>query len=154
MLKSSAIEIMRTFTKEDLAKFEDFVKSPFHNKKSNVVKLFLEVKKFYPKFDDKKLLKEDLWKKVFPKKDYNYGIMKNLIHDLTKLAESYLSHSHFISGLSYDRHLIKELYRRNSYDAFLSKLEKFERKNIIGKADTSELLYNKVFCRQAEAGIF
>jgi len=145
MLKSSAIEIMHTFTKEDLAKFEDFVKSPFHNKKSNVVKLFLEVKKFHPKFDDKKLLKEDLWKKVFPKKDYNYGIMKNLIHDLTKLGESYLSHSHFISGLSFDRHLIKELYKRNSYDAFLSKLEKFERKNMISKADTSEFLYNKVF---------
>ena len=34
--------------------------------------------------------KEELWKKLFPKKEYNYGIIKNIIYDITKLAERFL----------------------------------------------------------------
>jgi hypothetical protein len=145
VLKSSLLEIIRTFSKEDLVKFEDFVKSPYHNKKSNVVKLFLAIKKFSPAFDDPGLSKEEAWKKVFPGKKYNYGIMKNLIHDLAKLAESYLSHFNFNKDFSYNRHLIRELHDRKMYSAFFNKLEKFESKNVPSELKSSEFFFNKVF---------
>ena len=91
MLKSSLLEIRRTFTKPELVKFEDFVRSPYFNNKENVLKLFLEIKEYIPSFEDENLGKEAAWKKIFPDKAYNYGIMKNLIHDLTKLCELFIT---------------------------------------------------------------
>lgn len=90
MLKSSLLEVVRTFTKEDIAKFEDFLKSPYYNKNTNVLKLFGYIKKFAPGFDDEKLSKEEAWKKLYGNKAYNYGTIKNIIHELTKLAIEYI----------------------------------------------------------------
>ena len=90
MLKSSLLEILRTFSKQELIKFEDFVRSPYFNKKENVLKLFLVVKEFATSFNDENLEKEKIWMNLFPGKEYNYGIMKNLIFDLNKLADRYM----------------------------------------------------------------
>ena len=90
MEKSTLVEILRTFTKEELAAFSDFSASPYFNKKSNVTKLFESLKKFAPLYPPEKISKEEIWKKVFPGKKYNYGIMKNLIFDLNKLAVKFL----------------------------------------------------------------
>ena len=61
MLKSSLLEILRTFSKQELIKFEDFVRSPYFNKKENVVKLFLEIKKYAPEFESENLDKEKVY---------------------------------------------------------------------------------------------
>lgn len=90
MLKSSLLDILRTFSKQELIKFEDFVRSPYFNKKENVLKLFLEIKKYAPAFENANLEKEKVWKSLFQGKEYNYGIMKNLIFDLNKLAEQFM----------------------------------------------------------------
>ncbi|MBK9332694.1 MAG: hypothetical protein IPM96_09925 [Ignavibacteria bacterium] len=58
MLKSSLLEIIRTFTKQELIKFEDFVRSPYFNKKENVINLFLEIKKYSPDYENENLKKE------------------------------------------------------------------------------------------------
>jgi hypothetical protein len=150
MLKSSLVEILRTFSKKDIAKFEDFVKSPYHNKKSNVVKLFLAIRKFAPEFDDTKLTKEEAWKKIFPAKNYNYGIMKNLIHDLTKLAEIYLSHENFNTGLNHDRHLLDSLFHRQLFRSFNLKLKNFDLKNDPSVLKSSDYFYNKVLINNFE----
>ncbi len=145
MQKSSLIGMLQTFTKDDMARFGDFVESPFFNKKSNVTKLYYALRKYAPEFPADKITKEEMWKKVFPGKLYNYGIMKNLIHELAKLAEGYFGHSNLENGLGFERHLIKELYSRNKYDLFLSKVEKFKARNAPGKVDSDELFYNKLF---------
>ncbi|HMS35400.1 MAG TPA: hypothetical protein PKC91_15065 [Ignavibacteria bacterium] len=90
MLKSSLLEILRTFSKQELIKFEDFVRSPYFNRKENVLKLFLEIKSNAPAFESECLGKKEVWKKLFPGKEYNYGIMKNLIFDLNQLADKFM----------------------------------------------------------------
>ncbi len=90
MLKSSLLEIIRTFTPKELIKFEEFVNSPYFNKKDVLLKLLLEITKYAPEFINANLEKEKVWKKLFPEKEYNYGIMKNLIFDLNKLAEQFM----------------------------------------------------------------
>ena len=47
MLKSSLIEIIRTFSKEEFLKFEDFIKSPYHNKKFQYDKIIFGIKKTF-----------------------------------------------------------------------------------------------------------
>ncbi|MEO8664048.1 MAG: hypothetical protein ABI462_01015 [Ignavibacteria bacterium] len=105
MLKSSLLEIIRTFSKEELKSFEDFVRSPYFNKKENVIKLFFEIKKYAPDLKDENLEKEKVWKVLFPDAGYNYGIMKNLIFDLNKLVEQ------FIISLKFN----KDEYKQNEY---------------------------------------
>lgn len=102
MLNSSFIEILRSFTKEEIKSLHEFLESPFHNKKTSAVKLFNLIKKHYPDLKSSKLHRENLWGSLFPDKPYNYGVMKNMIYDLTKLTEEYIS-------LSMDR---KDLMRK------------------------------------------
>lgn len=45
-------ETLNTFKKDELKHFEDFIQSPFHNKKTPVRKLFNEIKKYFPGFLD------------------------------------------------------------------------------------------------------
>ncbi|HMQ69604.1 MAG TPA: hypothetical protein PKC58_11510 [Ignavibacteria bacterium] len=139
MHKSSLLGIIRTFTPKELIKFEDFVNSPYFNKNKNVINLFAEVKKHAPEYTGEMLDKERVWEKIFPGKEYNYGIMKNIIHDLSVLCESFLSeeiYSKKESRRSID--LLESILKRdlkrnfeNSYDAIARTFKKnFDRKNI------------------------
>lgn len=91
MHKNSLLEILRTFTQEELKRFDDFVSSPYFNKKSFVTALFKHIKKYSPEFNSSRLEREKVWKALYPDKEYNYGIFKNLVFDLTKLAERFIS---------------------------------------------------------------
>ena len=127
MLKSSLLEIIRTFSKQELAKFEDFVRSPYFNKKEYVTNLFLEIKKYAPDFKDENLGKEKVWNKLFPGIEYNYGIMKNLIHELTKLSESFITIEDLNSDkLQYNYTLLATLRKRKITKVLSSKIEMIE----------------------------
>lgn len=141
MLKSTLLEILRSFSKEDLERFDDFANSPFFNKKSSVVKLYSEIKKYAPAFEDEKLEKESMWKLLFPDKKYNYGVLKNLIHDLTKLSEEYLGYTYREKDMDSDRNLIESLYQRNMMKILSKKMKKFY--NDLNKIKRHDLEYFK-----------
>ena len=124
MLKSSLIEIINSFSIEELIKFEDIVRSPYFNKKENVLKLFLEIKKHLSGFPEEEMNREIIWKKLFPSKQYNYGVMKNLIYDLNKLAFKFIelenySHKKFDSVLN----ILEQLQSRGLYNFFEKKVK-------------------------------
>ncbi len=128
MLKSSLLEILRTFSKQELIKFEDFVRSPYFNKKENVIKLLLVIKKYSPEFTDENLEKEKVWMNIFPGKEYNYGIMKNLIHDLGKLCESFLSEEVYKNNeMQRSLDFLNSISSRNTLNIFINKIESAEK---------------------------
>ncbi|MBS1516866.1 MAG: hypothetical protein JSS91_02135 [Bacteroidetes bacterium] len=90
MIKSTAIEIIKTFSKEDFKSFEDLAESPYFNKNANLVKLVKYLKKVSPDFRDESMSKEFIWNAIFPGRKFSYGVMKNLIYELNKLAEKFL----------------------------------------------------------------
>lgn len=90
MLNSSVIKILRSFRPEEILIFRDFIKSPYINKKSGAVLLYECILKYSPDFTDPELYRKDVWKELFPGKEFNYGIMKNLIYDLTRLSEKFI----------------------------------------------------------------
>lgn len=96
MHSSSLIQILKTFTTEELKRFDDFVSSSFFNRKSYVTALYKHIKKFAPEFISPKLEREKVWKELYPYKNYNYGIFKNLVFDLTKLAENFLKVEYYL----------------------------------------------------------
>jgi len=90
MINTILTDILKTFSRDDLKNFEDFIVSPYFNKKNTVIKLWDNIKKFYPDFENENLNRKIVWEKLYPGKDFNYGVMKNLIYDLNQLVERFL----------------------------------------------------------------
>ncbi len=98
MLNTSVVLTLRTFTEAELNSFNDFLLSPFFNKKKTVTRLYNHIRKFSPAFDSDKLDRQAVWKSIYKGKEFNYGVMKNLIYDLGKLVERYLQIARFESS--------------------------------------------------------
>ncbi len=91
MLISRAINIIRTFSPEELKQFSAFTRSPYHNTNRNLVKLFDLIRLNFKRLDSETVTEETTFEKLFPGKKYNYNIMKNLMSALFKLTEDFLS---------------------------------------------------------------
>jgi len=146
MNKTSFLDIMRALSKEELKRFEAFLNSPYFNTRNNVVNLFSSIKKYAPEFTHKMLDKEEVWKKLFPGKKYNYGILKNIIYDITKLAERFLE----VEDLNYNemqrmQNLLNKLGEKHLENIFLNKYNTFE-KNFL----KSSKFYDNYFRDYAE----
>src|SRR5258706_2367891 len=119
MLKSKFFEILRSFTRDEIKEFNDFVRSPFHNSNKNVIKLFEFVKKAYPEFSSEILSKEKLFKRLYPGKKYNDTVMRILSSDLLSLSEEYIAYSRY-SKRAFDKtkFLLEELKERKLWSLF------------------------------------
>lgn len=135
MLNTSLTDILKTFSKEDMKSFGDFIVSPYFNKKNTVIKLWDNVKQYYPDFKNKNLKREIVWESLYPGKEYNYGVMKNLIYDLNQLIERFLEEEMF-AGNKFDRglQLFYNLSDRDLNKLSLSKYRTLEDKLINSKS--------------------
>lgn len=113
MHRSKAIEILRTFTTEELKRFKDFLNSPFHNRNKKVIRLFDFIRKSAPSFNAPSLAKEKVFAKLFPGKPYNDLVMRILISDLIQLSEEFLAYNGWKKNpLSEKKFLLDELKDR------------------------------------------
>lgn len=90
MLRSKTIDIINTFSPEELKAMSLFIKSPYFNTNKNLVKLYEALRKELPLIKENKISEEDIFRTVFPGKKFNYGIMKNLTSALFGLLEDFL----------------------------------------------------------------
>lgn len=91
MIKSKAIDIIKTFTETEAGDFDIFLRSPFFNTNKNLIKLYSSIGGNSVKLDSDKMTEEYLYSRIFPGKKYNYGIMKNLMSDLFGLCEKFIA---------------------------------------------------------------
>ncbi|MEO8665376.1 MAG: hypothetical protein ABI462_07755 [Ignavibacteria bacterium] len=92
MLKGKAIDTIKTFSKEEYKRFEDFIASPYFNKSKRFVSLTAILKKFHPDLDSKTLTEEYVYGKIYGKNKFSYSLMKNLMAEYFKLCETFLIH--------------------------------------------------------------
>ncbi|MDQ3194769.1 MAG: hypothetical protein M3P82_07215, partial [Bacteroidota bacterium] len=146
MLKSTLLDIIRTFSVEELNKFEDFVRSPYFNKKDIIFSLYSEIKKYAPDLNNAELKREIVWDKLFPGKEFNYGIMKNMIHDLSKLCEKFITLEFYSKNeLSMFYTLVEEIDNRNIEKILSTKLLSFDKHFNIEKVKESSLSGHEYF---------
>ena len=134
MLNTALFKILRTLDKDEIKRFEDFISSPYYNKKKKSAQLFKIIRKSLPapkspvtESNKKRLGFDHIWKALYPGKKYNYGIMKNLIYDLKILAEKFLSAEKFISdGFQSDFYLLEQYRERALPALFVQKHKKTE----------------------------
>src|SRR5437870_5390578 len=110
MIRSKVIDVLKIFTTEELKRFKLFLNSPFHNTNKKVIQLYELVRKYSPEFNNEKLKKEYLFKKLYPDKQYNDIVMRILISDLIKLAEDFIVHSSIINNETESRKYLLNFY--------------------------------------------
>jgi hypothetical protein len=121
------INLLKTLTPDEMISFEKFIASPFFNSVKNHAKLFNELKKFYPAFEDSRLTPEYIYKKLFKGKAFNKQIMWNLTSAFEKLAKEFLEQVS-LGRKKFQRMelLVEEFGRRkliSSYPAALKDME-------------------------------
>ena len=105
MLQTKFFTLLKTFSEEEIKAFELWLRSPWCNTNKNIGKLVDKIKKYHPTYEDKKLTKEKLFKKILPDGKFSDRRMNNL------LSEGYLAAERFIifQNLTKDENLKKDL---------------------------------------------
>ncbi|MEO6693474.1 MAG: hypothetical protein ABIO44_14105 [Saprospiraceae bacterium] len=113
MENTKLIKVLKTFSKGEIAKFRDFVNSPYFNKNKNVTGLGEVVLAFYPNFDSDDFTEENIYRKVFGKEKFDYFKIKNILSDLYQLAISFLKNiSNESKVYENEINLLNELHER------------------------------------------
>ncbi len=63
-------KLLATFSDDEWKEFEKFVASPYFNKGRNFGSIMKLLRKHRPEFSSKELFKENLYKKLYPGKEY------------------------------------------------------------------------------------
>ncbi|MCC7158280.1 MAG: hypothetical protein IT281_01940 [Ignavibacteria bacterium] len=93
MKNTKLVRVLRTFSKQEISKFRDFVNSPYFNKNKNVMSLAESILQFFPDFDSEELTEENIYAKTFGKEKFDYFKIKNITSDLFALAVTFLKFS-------------------------------------------------------------
>lgn len=109
MKKTKLVSLLGTFSKQEILRLDDFVKSPFFNKNKNVINLCEAVLPYWPDFESPKFTEENFFRKIFPNENFDYFKIKNVISDLYALTAEFLKIS-----ISQSRHLDSEINLLNA----------------------------------------
>lgn len=130
MLNSNLIKILGSLSKEELKSFEDFVSSPYFNKKPTVVTLFKELKKYHPGYADASLTKESIYEKLYKGKSFNDGVLRNQMSELYKLLLKFIGNEAFNrDNMEFKIKVSRELMMRGLAKTFKSYFDDIKKEN-------------------------
>ena len=114
MQESNLISVLKSLSKKEIKKFNEYIHSPIFNKNENIIRLFEYLVRYYPEFPETKINKSEVFKVIFPGKKYNDGLMRKMMFQLKNLAEDYLFYISNNKSVFQTRfNFLNELIRRN-----------------------------------------
>ncbi len=127
MRGSNIIDILGSFSREELKKFRSFISGSYFNSNKNISPFFDYIIKFHPEFPESKVSKETVFSKLFPGTDYNDGLMRTLIFNLNNLLKEFIIlESDENTLLKRELVLLKEYNKKKLNKLFLKKFEEME----------------------------
>ncbi len=90
MINSKLISVLSALKKEEFYEFVDFVKSPYYNKKEDLIDLCQLLCNIHPNFDEKNVDRKHVYNKLFTSVTYDEKKLGYMQSDLTKLALNYI----------------------------------------------------------------
>jgi hypothetical protein len=91
LFKSKFIDLLATFTHDEVKEFERYINSPFFNRDKTISQSYKFFKKFYPDFNNPKFTKESFFKSLYPGKPYNDARVRNILSDLLRFGQDYIT---------------------------------------------------------------
>lgn len=135
MKNSKLIDILRTFSKEEMKEFGKFISSPYFGCRKFIINFFGILKKYYPEFKDEDIEKKKLFREMYKDKKFNDGLMRRINSEIIKYALEFLTLRKFkeISAFS-NNCLLMELRDRKLDKLFVTKSDQ-----IIKELDKSKV---------------
>lgn len=104
---------------EEFRRLKRAFSSPYFATNTRLLTLYEYLKKHYPEFEEAKLQKEKLFRKLYPGKPFNDGVLRVLVREFSAVVEDYI----LLERLRSDKQLrkkmlVKEYGQRNLYEYF------------------------------------
>ncbi len=144
MYKSKLISLLRTFDPEELSAFEDFIASPYFNKRAELPPLCRALVALAPDFPPETTTRERVYARAFDGRPYDEKEMAYLMNYLLRLGEQFLGlQRHYRSGLNSRLDLLAELIDRGLEKHYQFHLKKAERKAAQNDCDSSDVFLER-----------
>jgi hypothetical protein len=145
LLPQNTFEILKTLQKEDLKSFSNFINSPYHNTNKVLIKLFEEIKNFYPDYSDKKISYEFLHSKLYPGKAFNERTIKNRLTEFSQLLRNFLANENLKKDENtHYKLLVKELQKRKCFNLSNKTILISKNKNSESKVSPNLFVHNYI----------
>jgi hypothetical protein len=119
MKNSKLASLLSKLSQKEFKDFGKFLKSPYFNSNSNIIKLYDIIAKYFPELEHEKLSKENLYSFVYPKEKYNDSTTRGLLSSMLKLAEEFLAHESLRNDtFRFNEFMLNELSCRGIHDLF------------------------------------
>ncbi|MEO8514172.1 MAG: hypothetical protein ABI543_11460 [Ignavibacteria bacterium] len=150
MKNSNLIQILKTFSTGEIKEFGEFVRSGFFNKNESVIKLYDYLRKYHPDYEENRIAKEEIHRKIFAGTKYNDAFIRKIIFNLTHLAESYITYNNSVqdpvdSGIT----LLAELNKRKLEKLFTKHFTEIEKENEVSGLK-NHVYYRRKFALEAQ----
>jgi len=116
MLKHQLLEVLRTFSDHEKKRFGKFLNSAYFNKSPKIIKLFSILRKYHPYYDNKKITKMYIYKKLDYGLAFNDSTIRNLLYDLQVIAETYLKIKNMEFNLAESNVLQRDEFNKRELD--------------------------------------
>ena len=119
MIGQKLIKILQSLDDGEFKRLKRALSSPYFATNQRLLTLYDYLKKQHPNYEEGKLQKEKLFKKLYPKKPFNDGVLRVLIREFTSVVEDFIMMERLRSDkLKRKKMLVKEYGQRNLYDYF------------------------------------
>ena len=144
MKKSSLINVLSSFSVNEMKEFSDYIHSPFFNKNKSVIKIFNYIKTLFPTQDDDRISKKEIWKHAFKDTAYNDGLLRIYMFTLTNLAIDYLHYKEMKSDtFNTGNQLLSALNKRNLNKHFKKNSLQLSKNTVQVNSQSEAFYYNK-----------
>ncbi|MBK8489952.1 MAG: hypothetical protein IPL49_03360 [Saprospirales bacterium] len=148
MENSKLINLLATFSTEELQAFDLFIRSPYFNTRKELMPLFQYLKDQAPAFPEKAIRKEQVFRAAFPGQSYDEKQLAYRMNYLLKLGERFLGIQSFEqSPVQPQLHLLETLVQRK-----LEKEYQFVHKKLNQQLEEREIVESEGFFHQFRIG--
>ena len=149
MYKSNLIEILRTFSAQEIKYFGAYVRSPYFNSNKRVTDLYRYIRKLHPALPKEKLKKEIVYRKLFDKGKYNDSVMRVIMFRLAKLTEDFLTLNHLKAEPAKQNQFLLEEYMKRGANRLFGKKYRESLAKTEGKEEISSAAFQDTLNRLA-----
>ncbi len=121
MKDSRLIELYASLDKVELRQLKKFVRSPFFNKREDVIRLNDYLSKKIPFKDPAKIHREFVFKQIFPREPYDEKQMGYVMSFLFRLIKSYLAYREFTETPQKEQIYLARVLRRKGLTRIFEK---------------------------------
>src|SRR5580765_3313708 len=94
MYSNISVELMKTFSDEDVKDFRAYITCTLFNKRKELIRLYDIIIKCRPDYTDPLLKREKLFKKLYPKSKYDEQTLRTRMTELSALIKGFFTFSY------------------------------------------------------------